>query len=129
MSFIPARRKRSRSGILRSPRLVWPRHEKWVRGHDCCVPGCKGEPIVFAHVRNAANAGTAIKSHSSFGRSLCYAHHEEEHGSTDAFDAKYGINRYQQAAWFMQRSPDVAMRESFHELPDHVKRQLLDAAA
>lgn len=113
---------------MRGPKLSWPRHERWVRGHECSVPGCRGTPVVFAHVRDAANAGTSIKPHSAFGRPLCNEHHLEEHAGVETFDRKYGIDRYRQAAWFYRRSPDAAMRESFLELAEHVKRPLLEAA-
>ncbi len=113
--MLPARRKAPRSGIMRGPRRVWPRHEKFVRGHICCVPGCQGDPIVFAHIRSAANSGKALKPASWYGISLCDGHHKEQHRGDKTFSAKYGIDVWQLAAEFARRSPDLAMRAAMRE--------------
>lgn len=113
MTWLPPRRKRERSGILREPKRKWTRHEKWVRGHDCCVPGCTGTPIEFAHYRDASNAGTGLKSHSCFGVSLCFAHHREQHDTgVETFQKRHGIDLKALAAEFVRRSPDAEMRAS-----------------
>lgn len=110
---LPPRRKPPKSGIPRGPKRHWPRHEKWVRGHACSVPGCIGSPIEFAHVRSAANAGTGIKPHSAFGVSLCFAHHREQHEDGVAtFERRHGIDLKAIAAEFVRRSPDAEMRAS-----------------
>lgn len=112
ISRLPPRRKAQKSGIERAPRRVWSKHERWVRGHDCCVPGCTNRDIVFAHLRSAAIAGTSLKSHSAFGISLCNEHHIEQHTGDKTFAAKYKIDPWALAAAFVRASPDYAMRES-----------------
>jgi hypothetical protein len=110
---LPRRRKVSKSGIERAPKRHWSRHEKWVRGHACCVPGCEQTPIEFAHLRSAANAGTGMKPHSAFGVSLCCYHHARQHAIGQAqFEREYGIDLWALAREFTRRSPDRAMKES-----------------
>lgn len=110
---LPRRRKVVKSGIARGPRREWPRHRAFVRSHHCCVPGCEGGPIEFAHIRSAANSGTGIKPHDAFGVSCCRSHHAEQHRiGQPAFERKYGIDLGAIAAAFVKASPDVAMRES-----------------
>ena len=110
---LPKRRPVVKGGILRGPRRHWPRHEAFVRRHQCCVPGCEGDPIVFAHIRSAANAGTSLKPHSAFGISLCDDHHREQHQiGQPAFERKYGIDMRALAAAFVKALPDQAMKES-----------------
>jgi len=124
----PTRLKRPKMGVRDVVRLVWTKHQAFVRRHACSVPGCTNRPIEFAHVRNAANSGASIKPHDAFGIPLCSGHHEEAHRGEKTFCRKYGIDPYKIAAWFLRNSPDLAMRESFAELPAHVKRRLLEAA-
>lgn len=90
---LPPRRAVVKSGILREPKRRWPRHEAFVRRHQCCVPGCELGPTEFAHVRSAANAGTGLKPHSAHGISLCCYHHIEQHRiGQPAFEKRYGID-------------------------------------
>jgi hypothetical protein len=113
---LPRRRKPLRSGIERAVRRSWPRHEKWVRGHDCVVPGCVSREIEFMHLRSAANSGTGLKPHSSFGVSGCRQHHAEAHRiGHDSFAAKYGIDLWALAAEFTRRSPDERMKQALRE--------------
>lgn len=113
MSYLPPKRKRERSGILREPKRKWPRHERWVRGHGCSIPGCTGTPVEFAHVRDASNSGTGLKPHSAFGISLCFAHHREQHSvGVETFQRRHGIDMKALAALFVKRSPDAEMRAS-----------------
>lgn len=110
---LPPRRKRQKSGILRESPRVWRKHEKWVRGHSCSVPGCTGTPVEFAHVRSAANAGTGLKPHSAFGVALCHACHMEQHNDgVETFQRRHKIDLFALAAAFVRASPDVEMRES-----------------
>lgn len=113
--MLPRRRKPQRSGIQRAPKRLWPRHRKFVRSHDCCVPGCVNEAVIFAHVRLTHTAGGAQKPFDWLGVSLCSGingHHEEQHNIGHlAFDRKYGIDSLKLAAEFAARSPDTAMRE------------------
>lgn len=98
---------------------VWPRHRRWVRAHGCCVPDCLASRVEFAHLRNAANAGTARKPHDAFGVSLCRTHHEEQHRvGMRSFCRKYQIDLWALAAEFARRSPDMAMRESLRRLDE-----------
>lgn len=111
--MLPPKRKRPKSGIARGPARVHPRHRKFVRSHGCCVPGCQAGPIVFAHVRSAANAGTGFKPHDAFGISLCDQHHKSQHQiGQRAFERDNGIDMMALAQAFLRRSPDTAMRES-----------------
>lgn len=110
---LPRRRKVTKSGILRGPRREWPRHRKFVRSHECCVPGCAAGPIEFAHIRTAATAGAGIKSHDAFGVSLCFAHHREQHDiGAETFQRRHGIDMKALARAFVKHSPDVEMRAS-----------------
>jgi hypothetical protein len=109
--LLPKRRLRERSGIERAPRRIWPRHRRFVKSHACCVPGCAGEPIEFAHIRSAANAGTSVRPFDWFGVSLCKRHHREQHDrGVETFMATYLIDLWALAAEFAARSPDLAMR-------------------
>lgn len=111
--MLPKKRQKSRSGIERAPPREWLRHRKFVRSHGCCVLGCMGTPIEFAHVRSAANSGTALKPHDAFGISLCSFHHGQQHRiGQPAFQSLYGLDLAKLAAEFTRRSPDIAMRES-----------------
>lgn len=112
--LLPPRRKPVKSGILREQPREWPRHRRFVRSHECCVPGCPGYgAIVFAHVRSAANAGTALKPHDCYGISLCGWHHEQQHAiGQPAFEKRHGIDLFALAAMFTARSPDTAMKEA-----------------
>lgn len=111
--MLPPRRKPPKSDIERGPRREWPRHRKFVRSHACCVTGCDGSPIEFAHIRSAANAGTGIKPHDAFAVSLCFAHHRESHDTgIETFQRRHGIDLGKLAAEFVKHSPDAEMRAS-----------------
>ncbi len=113
LTRLPSKRKRPKSGIERAPPREWPQHRRFVRSHGCCVTGCLAGPMDVAHVRSAANSGTAIKPHDAFSISLCRGHHAEQHQiGQRAFEAKYGIDMAALALAFTRRSPDTAMRES-----------------
>lgn len=130
--MLPPKIKRSKMGVrsfgvdvagrIERVRLVWPRHERWVRQRSCCVPGCPCTPIEFMHLRTAANSGKSEKPHSGFGISGCTHHHREAHViGHNAFSAKYHIDLWGLAAEFVTRSPDRRMRESFGQLPLHLQ--------
>lgn len=117
MIRLPPKRPKIRSGILRAPQRVFPRHERWVRSHSCAVKDCANGPIEFAHVRSAANSGVGLKSHSSSGIPLCTAHHSQQHSiGQPAFERLYKIDLFALAAEFTRRSPDRVMREALAEL-------------
>lgn len=111
--MLPARRKHVKSEIARAPRRRWPKHEQWVRGHDCCVPGCCLGPIEFAHLRlGAKDNGVGVKPPSWFGISLCQTHHAEAHLRGEmTFQRAHGIDWLKLATEFARRSPDLGMRE------------------
>ena len=116
MSWFPKKRKRLRSGILRSPERIWRRHRRFVTKHECCVPGCQQGQIVFAHVRSSMDGGTSLKPHDWFGISLCWNHHaEQSHIGEPAFERKYGISMIKLAEGFIARSTDQEMREAMKE--------------
>lgn len=114
--MLPARKKPVRSNILRGPKREWPRHRRFVRSHQCCVPGCLQGPIEFAHVRTAANAGKSLKPHDAHAVSLCADHHREQHNrGVQTFERKYGIDLAKLADEFARKSPDQAMKDSLKE--------------
>lgn len=113
MPFLPPRRKPLRSGIERAPQRSFPKHERWVRGHCCIVPGCQNRDIQFMHLRSAANSGTGLKPSSAYGIPGCGAHHGEAHLiGHDTFAMKYGLDLWALAEAFARRSPDKALREA-----------------
>ncbi len=117
--MLPRRRKPAKSGIDRAQRRYFPQHEKWVRGHQCVVPGCENREIQFAHIRSAANAGTGLKPSSAFGISCCALHHKEQHSiGQPAFERKYGLDLFAIAAEFARRSPDRKLRDALKEMSD-----------
>ena len=74
MRRLPPRRERPRLNLREPLQREWPRHRRFVRSFGCSVPLCTtNTPIEFAHLRSAANAGTALKPHDAFGVSLCGA--------------------------------------------------------
>jgi hypothetical protein len=114
--ILPPRRKPVKSGIERAPERVFRYHEKWVRGHACCVRECQQTHIEVHHVRSAATAGTALKPPSWRTVSLCSAHHSQLHAiGIDTFQRTYGIDLAALAGEFARRSPDVTMREAMRE--------------
>lgn len=114
---LPPKRQRPKSGIIRAPQRVWPRHRRFVRGHSCSVPGCNtGAPIDFAHLKTRGSGGG-----DEYGVSLCRIHHIEQHTMTvEAFGRKYGIDLWKLAEEFVARSPDVAMREALFHHSDNL---------
>lgn len=116
---LPPRRVRPRSGIERAVAREWPRHRKFVRAHQCCVPNCPGLPIQVAHVRSAANSGTGIKPADWDSIALCVAHHTQQHEvGQPAFERLYHIDLFAIAAAFVARSPDQAMRDALKTQED-----------
>lgn len=115
--MLPQRKKPKKSGIARAPRRDWPKHEQWVRGFNCCVPGCEDGPIQFAHLRlGAKDNGTGIKPPSWFGISLCAAHHREAHTVGEmSFQRAHGIDWLAIAHAFALKSPDSGMRAAMKE--------------
>jgi len=113
--MLPRKKKRERSGIERAPKRWWPRHEQFVRRHECCVQNdeCQGN-IEFAHVRQDHLGGTGLKPPSWSGISLCHHHHISiQHNiGHAAFDKRYGIDSLAMAAEFSRKSPDWQMREA-----------------
>ena len=111
--MLPKKRPKFQSNILRGPRRDWPRHRKYVRGFQCCVPGCDQGPIEFAHVRTAANSGKSLKPADWDGISLCHEHHAEQHQhGAVTFEKKYRIDLMKLANEFARQSPDQNMKES-----------------
>lgn len=111
------RKPKVRSGILRVPERIWPKHDRFVRSHCCVVPGCAtGERIELAHLRSAANSGTGLKPASWYTVSLCMTHHSQAHEiGHDTFAELYKVNLWDLAKEFVRRSPDRAMREAMKE--------------
>ncbi len=108
---MPKRVKRAPMGITKPKQRIWPRHRRWIKSHGCCVPGCQATEIEFAHIRNAANSGIALKSHDCFGVGLCFNHHREQHQvGQGTFEDRHGIDLDAIAAEFTRTSPDMRMR-------------------
>ena len=89
----------------RSSRWRSAAHMNFVRGHECCVPGCGGRPIEVAHIRTAANSGMGIKPNDAFTVSLCTEHHRESHLGDRTFQTKYAIDLMALAEAFYRASP------------------------
>jgi hypothetical protein len=106
---------------------VFLRHRRYVKSFGCGVPGCLQRPVHFAHQRTAANAGKGAKPHDAFGIGYCAEHHLEEHAhGVDYMRLRYGLDRWQLAAYFVRHSPDVRMRNSFNQLPIHLQGLLFE---
>lgn len=102
---LPPRRKRPKSGIERAPRREWPRHRRFVKSFECCVPDCHERPD-FAHTKTRGSGGG-----DEFGVPLCREHHSEQHNIGIArFDAKYKTDLKALAAELVKRSTDTAMK-------------------
>lgn len=124
--MLPKRRERPRMGVKEEIKREWRRHARWVRDHGCCVPGCKGGPIEFAHVREHPEVdgdheapglgGEGVKPADWFGMSLCHDHHSEQHRGAKTFEAKYKISTLTFAREFARKSVDVAMRDYMREI-------------
>lgn len=82
-----------------------PAHRAWVRGFQCCVPGCDARPIECAHVRRANNSGIGFKPSDAFTVSLCREHHAESHRGEQTFERAHGINLMELAEAFFRASP------------------------
>lgn len=83
-----------------------PAHRAWVRGHQCCVPGCTARPIVCAHVREGTDGGMGLKPSDRWTISLCDAHHTEQHQISETlFEERHGIDMKALAAEFFRKSP------------------------
>lgn len=104
MTFLPPRIKRD-SGKKQAGKR-FPSHCKWVRGHQCCVPGCIDMPIEAAHVRNGTGGSMSVKPHDKWVISLCRFHHSEQHRVGErTFEARHGIDMKALAERFAAQSP------------------------
>lgn len=114
--MLPPKRKHARPlegvGLFRA-------HRKWVRSHQCSIPGCFGYPIEFAHLRTAANSGVGMKPADWYGISLCERHHRIAHErGHDTMARENGTTLeklFEIAAEFAQKSPDRAMKLAMKE--------------
>ena len=92
-------------------------HQEWIRGLACIVPGCRRSPCQFCHVRSAANSGTGLKPHDSFGVPMCEAHHMEQHRiGQQAFQKRHHIDLFLTAAARFRNSPDTKMKEVLRDV-------------
>lgn len=112
--LLPPKRKRQRSGILRAPERVFPRHRRYVRSFVCAVPGC-GMPSVCCHLRTAANSGMGLKPQDGNCVPLCNGHHAEQEGRIATFQRKYGVDLWALAERLAQTSPDWQIRKAWKE--------------
>ncbi len=115
-AFNPPRR---RTKPKRDSNRVFPAHRRFVKGHHCCIPGCRLTPIEFAHLRTAANSGTALKPPDWFGIPLCQWHHARAHAiGHDTMARENGVDLeylFKTAAWLAARTPDKKMRLAMKE--------------
>lgn len=107
--MLPKKKPKPHVG-LHALRREFHGHRAWVRGHCCCVPGCDGSPIEFAHARMGVPpseaGGTGLKPHDKWGLSLCKAHHAEQHAiGEQSFSEKYHISLIGLAKDFARQSP------------------------
>lgn len=110
---LPPRREKPKSGIARAPKRIWLRHRKFVRSHQCCVPGCPTPHVVdVAHLRSVAEgSGTSLKPFDWFTVPLCREHHlQQEPAGPDVFGDRHGIDLWAIAAELVRQSPDMQMR-------------------
>jgi len=110
------KRRPVKSGIERAPKRDFPSHRKWVRGHNCAVPGCDGRPIEAAHVRlglpQGEQAGMSQKPHDKWCISLCAYHHAAQHAIGEAtFSKLYTVDLVKTAMEFATKSPHRHMWE------------------
>jgi hypothetical protein len=118
MAALPPKRKRVRSGIPRGPKRIWLRHRKFVRSHQCCVPGCPALQVDCHHIRNALNSGKDLTPFDWFVVPLCRWHHDEHHNcGVHTFEDRHGIDLYALAAELVRRSPDWKMRAEMRLYP------------
>lgn len=104
MTTLPARIKDA--SPTRQKPVRSPAHRRWVREHGCCVPGCNGRPIEFAHVRSGTDGGMGMKPSDKWGISLCTPHHLEQHNIGERpFEARHKIDMKALAEEFARRSP------------------------
>lgn len=113
--MLPSRRQKPRMAV-RDVQREYPGHRAWVRGHACCVPGCKCGPIEAAHVRKGIPpeeaGGVGMKPHDKWVISLCQTHHAEQHRLGEpSFAGRYGLNLVGLAQEFYLRSPHRARME------------------
>jgi hypothetical protein len=81
-------------------------HCSFVRGHECCVPGCAGRPIEVAHVRRGSGAGMGQKPDDWNTLSLCRDHHAEQHRLGEgSFEKRHTIDIRALADEFAAKSP------------------------
>lgn len=109
---LPQKRQRPKSGIARAPKRIWLRHRKFVRSHQCCVPGCQALLVDVAHLRSVEmGSGTSLKPHDRYTVPLCRHHHlEQEPAGPDAFGDRHGIDLWAIAEELVRTSPDTQMR-------------------
>lgn len=97
----------------RSERWRSAKHCNFVRGHECCVPGCQGRPIEVAHLRVGTDAAMGRKASDFYTLSLCADHHrrglDSEHTlGFETFQHRHRIDMHALAAEFAEKSPVAA---------------------
>jgi hypothetical protein len=94
-------------------------HLEWVRSLKCTVPNCRDIDRQAHHVRDAREAGTAIKPGDEWAVPLCYPHHHElhQHGRR-SFERKYKVDLRAQAEWLALTSPIIGMEPGAEEFAE-----------
>lgn len=115
-SLFPKKRRPVKSGIERAPQRVWPRHRRFVKSFECCVPGCPTPwAAEFHHVKTVGAGG-----HDADGVPLCLNHHREFHAcGLGTFGDRHQIDLTALAAELVRRSPDIRMKFTLLEALDN----------
>lgn len=113
-------KKRPKQRFKERNRIVFPRHQKFIRSLECIVPGCPNK-TQFCHVRRGlpagtpswARGGTGMKPHDAFGYPGCEDHHiHDQHRIGErSFELKHGVDLLGTALDLARRSPCPEVRE------------------
>jgi hypothetical protein len=96
-----------------------PKHLEWIRSLKCVVHGCRHTQCQAHHVRDAANAGTAIKPGDEWVVPLCYPHHAELHlKGVRTFERHHKVDLRERAEWYALVSPVVGMQPGAEEFAE-----------
>lgn len=113
------RKPKVKMGVREEIKREWPRHRKYVRSHQCVVPGCERLPTECCHIRLGAHAGMKQKPGDWLTYPGCAGldgHHAEQHTIGEvSFAKKYGLDLYQTAARLVKFTPDLTMKDYMGE--------------
>jgi hypothetical protein len=94
--------------VSRPSHYVNRSHLDWIRGQDCCVPGCKVRTIHAHHIRTSANSGTALTPPDQWAVPLCFFHHRRLHYvGRETFERVYQVDLNAVMLWCREASGTV----------------------